>query len=370
MAFKIIKAVRRALPLQIGFYGPQGSGKTMSALLMAAGLAKGGKVCIIDSERGRASLYSDNKRVMAALPQGYDVLDLDAPYHPDRYREAIDTVEQAGYSVCLIDSESDSWDGSGGCADITVANKGRWNKAKLANKKMKTRIALSNMHFIELFKAQEKSKIISKQESASGQEEVLSLGMLPVCERNAFYPLLLGFSVDPKTHLSTAVKYHDDLGYLFKEPKLITKADGEAIIRWNETGTAVDPLERLRERAGEAASDGIERYSAFFSALSKAEKRHLQETTHEANKQEAARVDEARKSDELSDAAEPPLADPEPSKPSQIVKDINAYRAKLGDEAWWRVLGANGYEKPEDVPAGKFMDLVREFEDALPKGTS
>lgn len=366
MAFKIGRAVRRALPLQIGFYGPTGSGKTMSALLMAAGLAKTGKVCVIDTERGRASLYSDNKRVMAALPQGYDVLELNQPYHPDRFVEAIDDVENAGYAVCLLDSESDSWNSPGGCETIAEQNKGRWNKAKLANKKMKTRIGLSNMHFIELFKAQEKSKIISKEESATKKEEVLSLGMLPICEKSSFYPLLLGFSVDPKTHLSTAVKYHEDLGYLFKEPKLITKADGEAIIRWNETGTAVDPLERLRERAAEAASDGLDRYSAFFAALSKAEKRHLQETTHDANKQEAARVDEARKAEEQSDAAEPPLVDPGPPKPSQMVTDILAYREKLGDEVWWRVLGANGYEKPEDVKQERFMDLVREFEAAMP----
>lgn len=303
--FEIHKAVRRALPLQIGFYGPTGSGKTMSALLFAAGLANGGKVCLIDTERGRGELYADNKRVMQALPQGYYVVTIDQPYHPDRFRGAIDVVEQSGYSVCLIDSESDSWDGPGGCADITEANKGRWNKAKIANKRMKTRIGLSSMHFIELFKAQEKSKIVDKVKSGTGKEEVVSLGVLPIAEKNAFYPMLLGFSVDPITHISTAVKYHEDLGHIFKTPKLITKEDGERVREWNATGAAVDAGERLRERARSAADEGMQSYLAFFEQLTKAEKQALASTTHSENKDIAARVDADRKPTEVPVEEEP-----------------------------------------------------------------
>lgn len=294
MPLEIKKAVRRALPLQIGFYGPSGSGKTMSALLFAAGLAgPNGKVVVIDTERGRASLYSDNQRVMDALPQGYDVVELDQPYHPKRFVEAIDICETAGYSVCLIDSESDSWDGPGGCADITEDNKGRWNKAKLFNKRMKTRIALSDMHVLSLFKAQEKSKIIEGPlKNGKKTEEVISLGVLPISEKNAFFPLLLGFSVDPKTHLSTAVKYHEDLGYLFKEPKLITKDDGDKVRIWNEGAKPLGANEQLIKRARSAADEGTAAYETFFKALTPALRKALL-PTHEENKRIAKEVDAA-----------------------------------------------------------------------------
>lgn len=248
----------------------------MSALLFAAGLAgPQGKVVVIDTERGRASLYSDNKRVMAALPQGYDVIELDQPYHPHRFVEALDVAEAGGYKVCLIDSESDSWDGPGGCADITEENKGRWNKAKLANKRMKTRISLSDMHVISLFKAQEKSKIIDKSRSGTGKEEVINLGVLPISEKNSFYPLLLGFSVDPKTHLSEAVKCHDDLAQFFTTPKLITKEDGEKVRLWNEGARAMEASEQLQKRARLKAEEGLSAYQEFFKGLSAAHRKAL-----------------------------------------------------------------------------------------------
>lgn len=304
MSFEIKKAVRRALPLQIGWYGPSGSGKTLSALLFGAGLTDG-KVVVIDTERGRASLYADNKRLLAALPQGYDVLELNNPYHPDRFAEAIRYCQSQGYSVCIIDSESDSWDGPGGCHDITEANKGRWNKAKLANKKFKMTVNLSSMHVISLFKAQEKSKIIDKKDSDDGKEKVINLGILPISERNAFYPMLLGFAVDPETHLSRAVKCHDDLWSLFQTPKLISKEDGEKVRRWNDSGVAVDQAERIIAQSRDAAESGLEAYRMFFDGLTPKQKKQIPEATHAENKKTAADVDKRRAS-KADDADEIP----------------------------------------------------------------
>ena len=54
MGFK--KATKAAAKLRLGLIGPAGSGKTMTALRVAHGL--GGRVAVIDTERGSASLYS------------------------------------------------------------------------------------------------------------------------------------------------------------------------------------------------------------------------------------------------------------------------------------------------------------------------
>jgi hypothetical protein len=289
--FEIKKAVRRALPMQIAFYGPSGSGKTFSALKFAAGLAgPGGKVAVIDTERGRASLYADNKKILADLPNGFDVVELDAPYHPERYIKALDVVEDAGYRVCLVDSASDSWDGPGGCCDIAEANKNMWTKPKMWNKKFMTRMQLSDMHIICLLKAQEKTKIIDKAKSETGKQEYIDLGVLPICEKGFFYPMLLGFAVDPKTHVSTVVKYQDDLLPLFSTPRLITKADGEMLKRWNDTGSAVDPNEQIRKRARSAADEGVESYRAFYDGLTLAQKVAIK-PIHEELKAAAKRVD-------------------------------------------------------------------------------
>jgi hypothetical protein len=288
---EIKKAVRRALPMQLSFYGPSGSGKTFSALLFAAGLAgPGGKVCVIDTERGRASLYADNKKILAALPGGFDVVEIDSPYHPRRFIEAIDAVENAKYNVCLIDSSSDAWDGPGGCTDIAEENKKMWTIPKLWNKRLMTRIQLSDMHVICLLKAQEKTKIIDKKDSDSGKQEYVSLGIQPICEKNFFYPMLVGFSVDPKTHISTATKLDDNLLSLFSEPRLITKADGEHLRAWNQGGKPLEDNEQLRKRARSAADEGMESYKAFFGACSPAQKAALK-PIHEELKFTAEQVD-------------------------------------------------------------------------------
>lgn len=293
MPLEFKKAVRRALPMQLGMSAPSGGGKTLSALLVAAGLAgPDGKVIVIDTERGRASLYSDNKRVRAALPQGYDVIEIEQPYHPKHFIEAIGMCERAGYAVCILDNESDSWNGPGGCEDIAEADKGRWNNAKKWNKRMKIAIALSDMHFIELFKAQEKSKIIDKRVSASGKEEVLNLGVLPVCEKNAIFPLLLHFAIDPISHLATEKKHFEELAHFFGTPKLLTKEDGEKLRDWNAGGLVLDEGEQAGKRAAAAAECGYKAYEDHFKALTPRLKKILIDSgTHDKNKERAILAD-------------------------------------------------------------------------------
>ena len=57
MGFK--KATKAAAKLRLGLIGPAGSGKTMTALRIAHGL--GGRVAVVDTERGSASLYSGDR---------------------------------------------------------------------------------------------------------------------------------------------------------------------------------------------------------------------------------------------------------------------------------------------------------------------
>ena len=83
--------------------GPAGSGKTMSALLMAYGLCGDWtKIAVIDSENNSADLY-------AHLGQ-YNVLPLEGKYDPETYIDAIKICEKAGMEVIIIDSMSQCWD--------------------------------------------------------------------------------------------------------------------------------------------------------------------------------------------------------------------------------------------------------------------
>jgi type II secretory pathway predicted ATPase ExeA len=80
------KAERKQAKLRLALCGPSGSGKTYSALLIAQGLAPGGKIALIDTERGSGELYADLT--------AYDVAPLNPPYVPARYIEIIKAAEK------------------------------------------------------------------------------------------------------------------------------------------------------------------------------------------------------------------------------------------------------------------------------------
>src|SRR5580700_10220292 len=138
--FTFNKAVRKAVPLLMSLSGTSGSGKTFSALLLAAGLAgPTGKVGMLDTENGRGSLYADSPGIVQAFPNGFSITQMDAPFPPKRYVEAINAAERAGINVLVIDSGTHEWEGVGGCQDIAETKKLKgmpnWALAKMEHKK-------------------------------------------------------------------------------------------------------------------------------------------------------------------------------------------------------------------------------------------
>jgi hypothetical protein len=92
------KATKAAAKLRAAVFGPSGSGKTYTSLRIATGL--GGRIAVIDTERGSASKYSDRF--------GFDVLELE-DQSIQGYVDAIRLAAESGYEVLLIDSLSHGW---------------------------------------------------------------------------------------------------------------------------------------------------------------------------------------------------------------------------------------------------------------------
>jgi hypothetical protein len=92
------KATKAAAKLRAAVFGPSGSGKTYTSLRIATGL--GGRIAVIDTERGSASKYSDRF--------GFDVLELE-DQSIQGYVDAIRLAAESGYEVLVIDSLSHGW---------------------------------------------------------------------------------------------------------------------------------------------------------------------------------------------------------------------------------------------------------------------
>lgn len=109
MAARFKKAAAKQARLKIGFYGPPGSGKTFTALLLAEGLARaeGKRVALLDTERG-----SDFYTLNAPRETHPEAFDFDALYTRSLadVTEAVQALDPAEHGVVVIDSISHLWD--------------------------------------------------------------------------------------------------------------------------------------------------------------------------------------------------------------------------------------------------------------------
>lgn len=109
MAF--IKATKIVKKARIGLAGPAGSGKTLSALLIAKVFGK--KIAVIDAENFSSVAYAGDVILNGkTIRLDFDVNALQPPYTIDKYIAALD--EAGDYDVVIIDGISPAWAGEGG----------------------------------------------------------------------------------------------------------------------------------------------------------------------------------------------------------------------------------------------------------------
>lgn len=170
------KATKEQAKARIAISGPSGAGKTFTALQIAKVLAQGGKVAVLDTERGSASKYSDLTE--------FDVAELQT-FSPNDYIQVIKGAESEGYAVLVIDSLSHSWAGKGGVLEIVDQEAARsrsgnsymaWRKGTPEYQKLVDAILGFNGHVIATMRAKTKYEI---QDTGRGKAPK-RIGMEPV----------------------------------------------------------------------------------------------------------------------------------------------------------------------------------------------
>jgi hypothetical protein len=170
------KATKAAAKLRLGLIGPAGSGKTMTALRVAAGL--GGPVAVIDTERGSASLYAGERGL------DFDVIELDT-YGVERFIDAIKAAADGGYATLVIDSLSHAWSGKGGILEFVDnagkrnqggGNFGAWRDATPRHNSLVDAILGAPLHIICTLR----SKVEYVVENVGGRNQVRKVGLQPV----------------------------------------------------------------------------------------------------------------------------------------------------------------------------------------------
>lgn len=175
--FQFKKATKKQVKARIAIAGPSGSGKTYTGLVAATALAQGGQIAVIDTERGSASLYSDYF--------DFDVLELEPPFSPQVYKQAIKAAENAGYGVILIDSLSHAWEGEGGALDLADEATARqrtpnsytaWREVTPLHREMVDAMLQSKAHIVATMRSKTEYAI----ESTNGKTNIRKVGLAPI----------------------------------------------------------------------------------------------------------------------------------------------------------------------------------------------
>jgi hypothetical protein len=222
MAFQ--KAVKTQAKLRLALCGLAGAGKTYSALAVASAMSKmirdsghgPGKIAVIDSEHGSASLYADKFE--------FDVCELDT-FSPLTYVEKIREAESAGYDIILIDSLTHAWAGKDGALEQKDKATDRdpranswtaWRNVTPKHTALVDAMVGSKSHII----ATMRQKMEHVQEVVNGRTEIRKVGLASIQREGMEYEFTLVGDID-LTHMLKISKTRIDgidVGDMFEKP--------------------------------------------------------------------------------------------------------------------------------------------------------
>lgn len=258
MPYEFRPGVRNKTSVLVGFAGASGSGKTLSALKLATGLAgPNGKIAFIDTERGRALHYAPPPGVAADPSKGtfaFQHCELNS-FSPDAYLEAIKAAdEQLKADVIIVDSFSHEWEGEGGVLEMQDDEFQRlgardsvkmlsWVKPKRAHKRMVNRLVQCRAHLVIGLRAAEKVKLVKgaggKQEVIPAAERPVKERWEPICEKNLPFELTASFVLTPTDPgIPVPVKLQDQHKPFFPLDRTIEIECGEKLAAWARGGSA------------------------------------------------------------------------------------------------------------------------------------
>lgn len=233
---KLQKVTRPQTKIRIALQGCAGSGKTYSSLLLAYGLCNDWtKIALLDSEHQSAGLYSNLGP--------FNVLNLEPPFNPEKYIEAINICEVAGIQVIVVDSLTHEWES---LLEIHSAMPGNsynnWNKLIPDHNKLITKILNSTSHIIATVRSKCEYVITEKD----GRKIVEKFSTKPFFKEGYEFDFTMVFDLDTDNQ-AVCSKNRTQL-FAQKIPFKIEPQTGQKIREWcnwvqGNIEPVMDPIE-------------------------------------------------------------------------------------------------------------------------------
>jgi AAA domain len=221
LIMKLRQSERKQAKIKMALQGSAGAGKSLSALLLAKGLSNDNlhKAAVIDTENGSSDFY--------AHLGNYNVLNLEPPYTPEKYIDAIDVCLSAKMDVIIIDSISHCWDE---LIDFHSKLPGNsftsWNKVTPRQKAFIDKILQSPAHFIATMRTKQ-DYVLNQKNGKFVPEKV---GLKAIQRDGVEYEFTLVFDIDIK-HFAVASKDRTNL-FNGKPEFMINTSTGKKILEW------------------------------------------------------------------------------------------------------------------------------------------
>ena len=191
------------------------------------------------------------------------MLNLQPPYPPEDFVQAIKVAENGGFDVIVVDGITPEWSGSGGCLDLHTKLGGRfqdWAKVTPRHRSFIQKILECSTHIICTCR--------SKQGYAMDEQskKVTKLGMAPEQRDGLDYEMTLVFNIINQTHLAEATK--DRTGLFDGKQFLISKNTGLEILEWLNSGTpAKSPAPTITDVRNLLISAGVKSIPDFKKVM-------------------------------------------------------------------------------------------------------
>ena len=233
------KASKEQQKLRLAITGVSGSGKTYTALSIATHL-NCGKIALIDTEHGSASLYGDLF--------DFDTKELSS-FSPQQYENALHEAESGEYGVVIIDSLSHAWAGKDGVLEIVdkatakSASKNSyqaWGEGTKKQNEFIETLLSSPCHLIVTMR----SKMAYDIQEKNGKKVPVKLSLAPIQREGVEYEFTIVGDLD----ISHTMKISKTRCSLIPEEAEYEKPGKEfakLLINWLSEGKPADPQQEI-----------------------------------------------------------------------------------------------------------------------------
>lgn len=245
-------ATRKRARARIALAGSSGSGKTFTALTLAA--AFGGRVAVIDTEHGSASLYADEFTFDSVEPAGYS---------PEWLIQALAAAAQAGYATVVVDSLSHFWMGTDGMLEQVDRTAKRspsrnsfdaWREMRPVERNMVEAMLAYPGHVIVTMRTKTEWVI---EENDKGKKVPRKVGLKPEQREGIEYEFDVVADMTPENEfVVTKTRCRALAGAVVRKPDATL---GKTIVDWLDAGSAPLPSPSdYRDRAIQPDATGDE----------------------------------------------------------------------------------------------------------------